>query len=696
MASGAYAELRLQQADVQRRLPQGLRTWTDELLKRQARELTFHFPDDTTRRYLYESWIKYFGGEACVGASLDRLVLNCIVATPSPSNPAVPLFVDIVLGGGGSAPRPVAARGGKNSPAAGSRGAAPPKTVVPSGETVVKDVPAATKSKKDSAGKRQDTPSKETQSVEAQSKDTTMPVGTKVEDKKQADKDKASIASDKVDSAKSVAKTDSSSKERPEETNNVAADVQNTEKVSKTSASEVAAVSAKQDDAKKPTPATAQSGSSKVAKVTSTSEGEEKENVPADVDDTSSVELRRGPKDSASNNNTVHNKFSFFKWRPQSLMERRKTYVGGVKLRRSLMETGSAPPRERGAVNRQPSFAAPSALKFLIYLSKLLETSKENREALDEAGMIIGFCSMLLSLVSFKTRTQVESYFRDRVGGILSTVVPSASFRGVVPVPNRRFLEVLHEQLTRGSQLQTQISVLAVCQYLYFKEAGDGKFPELDMRFLREGYLNHTIGTGLGTLSLLRALQQKTKLNPAAILRFLNSDVTRESCERVEEFLKHQTSLSGKKNTGRTFGKPPAQQQHTWPWCRVVDPKQFSNLMTRANAFYAVRVVCCLDPPPEDRMWKSVEFVPEEVKKHEREWGDMFRRHLKDGSIRKASDSMLKHREGEWARALDAMYFVEDFELLSVGSYKKQKSSTTDIDGCGSDGTTTTTTGGTA
>lgn len=685
MASGAYAELRLQQADVLRRLPQGLRTWTDELLKRQARELTFHFPDDTTRRYLYESWVKYFGGEACVGASLDRLVLNCIVATPSPSNPAVPLFVDIVLGGGGSARTP-AARGD----------ATPPKIVVTtSGEAVVKDVPAATKDKKDSAGKRQDTTSKDTQSEKAQSKDTTMPAGTKVEDKKQADKDKASTASGNVDSVKGAAKIDSSSKGRPEETNNVAADVQNTEKVSKTSASDVAAVSAKPDDAKKPTPAIAQSGSGKVAKAISTSKSEEKENVPADVDDTSSVELRRGAKDSASNT-AIHNKFSFFKWRPQSLIERRRTYVGGVKLRRSLMETGSAPPRERGAINREPSFAAPSALKFLIYLSKLLETSRENREALDEAGMIIGFCSLLLSLVSFKTRTQVESYFRDRVGGILSTVVPSASFRGVIPVPNRRFLEVLHEQLTRGSQLQTQISVLAVCQYLYFKEAGDGKFPELDMRFLREGYLNHTIGTGLGTLSLLRALQEKTKLNPAAILRFLNSDVTRESCERVEEFLKHQASLSGKKSTGRTFGKPPAKQQHTWPWCRVVDQKQFSNLMTRANAFYAVRVVCCLDPPPEDRMWKSVEFVPEEVKKHEREWGDMFRRHLKDGSIRKASDSMLKHREGEWARALDAMYFIEDFELLSVGSYKKQKSSTTDIDGCGSGGTTATMTGGTA
>lgn len=695
MASGAYAELRSQQADVLRRLPQGLRTWTDELLKRQAHELTFHFPDDVTRRYLYESWVKYFGGEACVGASLDRLVLNCIVATPSPSNPAVPLFVDIVLGGKGGSARPPAAPGGKDSPAADSRDATAPKTVVTSGGAVVEDVPAATKDKKDAAGKRQDATSKDTQSEKVQSKDTATPAGTKVEDMKQADKDKASIPSSKVDSAKSAAKIDSPSKERPEETKNVAADVHNTEKVSKTSASEVAAVSAKQDDTKKPTPAAAQSGSIKVAKAISTSKSEEKENVPADIDDTSSVELRRGARNSASNN-TVHNKFSFFKWRPQSLIERRKTNEGGVKLRRSLMQTTSAPPTERGAVNRQPSFAAPSALKFLIYISKLLEASKENREALDEAGMIIGFCSLLLSLVSFKTRTQVESYFRDRVGGVLSTVVPSASFRGVVPVPNRRFLEVLHEQLTRGSQLQTQISVLAVCQYLYFKEAGDGKFPELDMRFLREGYLNHTIGTGLGTLSLLRALQEKTKLNPAAILRFLNSDVTRESCERVEEFLKHQTSLSGKKSTVRTFGKPPAQKQHTWPWCRVVDQKQFSNLMTRANAFYAVRVVCCLDPPPEDRMWKSVEFVPEEVKKHEREWGDMFRRHLKDGSIQKASDSMLKHREGEWVRPLDAMYFVEDFELLSVGSYKKQKSSTTDIDGCGSDGTTMTTTGGTA
>ncbi|KAH6942197.1 hypothetical protein HPB50_001766 [Hyalomma asiaticum] len=686
MASGAYAELRSQQADVLRRLPQGLRTWTDELLKRQARELTFHFPDDVTRRYLYESWVSYFGGEACVGASLDRLVLNCIVATPSPSNPAVPLFVDIVLGGS-SAQAP--ARGKKPADAT-----PPPKIVVSTGGASVKDVPATTKDKKVSADK-QDTPSEDAQSERAQGTDSTTPAGPKA-DTKQAVKDKASSASENLDSLNTVAKAATPAKEKPGDTKTAASKVQDTEKISKTSASELTAGPAKQGDAKKP--ATAQSSSIKVIKVSSTSKSEEKENVPADVDDTSSVELRRGAKNGASNN-AVHNKFSFFKWRPSSLIERRKSSVGGVKLRRSLMETTSAPPRERGAVNRQPSFAAPSALKFLIYLSKLLETSKENREALDEAGMIIGFCSLLLALVSFKTRTQVESYFRDRVGGVLSTVVPSASFRGVVPIPNRRFLEVLHEQLTRGSQLQTQISVLAVCQYLYFREAGDGKFPELDMRFLKEGYLNHTIGTGLGTLSLLRALQEKTKLNPAAILRFLNSDVTRESCERVEEFLRHQRSLAVKKNAGKTFGKPLVQQQHTWPWCRIVDQKQFSNLMTRANAFYAVRVVCCLNPPPEDRMWKCVEFVPEEVKKHEREWGDMFRRHLKDGSIRKASDSMLKHRDCEWARSLDAMYFVEDFELLSVGSYKKQKSpTTTGVDGCANDGATpaASTTAGTA
>ncbi|XP_037523384.1 uncharacterized protein LOC119400428 [Rhipicephalus sanguineus] len=689
MASGAYAELRSQQADVLRRLPQGLRTWTDELLKRQARELTFHFPDDVTRRYLYESWVSYFGGEACVGASLDRLVLNCIVATPSPSNPAVPLFVDVVLGGA-SSQTPAAARGKKPADAS------PPKIVVSSGETNVKDVPAATKDKKDSDDKQKDTTSKDTQSERAQGTDSASSARTKVEGSKQANKDETTAATVKVDSASTAAKEATPAKGMPEDAKNVASDVRDAEKISKTSVSEVAAGPDKRDDAKKP--ATAQSTSSKVVKISS--KGEEKENVPADVNDTSSVELRHGAKN-ATSNNAVHNKFSFFKWRPASLIERRKSSVGGVKLRRSLMETTSAPPsRERGAVIRQPSFAAPSALKFLIYLSKLLETSKENREALDEAGMIIGFCSLLLSLVSFKTRTQVESYFRDRVGGVLSTVIPSASFRGVVPVPNRRFLEVLHEQLTRGCQLQTQISVLAVCQYLYFKEAGDGKFPELDMRFLREGYLNHTIGTGLGALSLLRALQEKTKLNPAAILRFLNSDVTRESCERVEEFLKHQKSLAAKKSAGKTFGKFTAQQQqqqqHTWPWCRVVDQRQFSNLMTRANAFYAMRVVCCLNPPPEDRMWKCVEFVPEEVKKHEREWGDMFRRHLKDGSIRKASDSMLKHREGEWARALDAMYFVEDFELLSVGSYKKGKSSTTEVDGCGRDETTTAKTATTA
>lgn len=657
MSSSAYAELRTQQADVLRHLPQSVRNWTDETVKGQGRELKFQFPDDVTRRYLYETWVKHFGGEACVGVSLDKLILDCIVATPSPSNPLIPLFADVVKcrqdarlpknkTAGKNLPKPVAAMkaDGKDNEAAKDRNG---------GE------------------KTQDTGLKGTDPGKAESTNSTS-AGTDSKDKKPGDKNEKAVGSEETTN-----KGSSQAGENPVSKSEVSVgnSAQVVENVPKESAPEVAAVPAAKEDIKKPSADETSSSTAKVASV-STSSSDEKENKPCEkisAEDTS-VELR---DKNAKNNRTsaVQKRFSFFKWRPSSMIERRSKPEGGVKLRKSMMESGGSIER---SINRQPSFAAPSALKFLIYLSKLLETSRDNREALDEAGMIIGFCSLLLALVSFKTRTQIESYFRDRVAGVLVSVVPSASFRGVVPVPNRRFLEVLHEQLTRGSQLQTQISVLVVCQYVYFREAGDRKFSELDMKFLKEGYLNHTIGTGLGTLSLLRALQEKTKLNPAALLRFLNSDVTRESCERVEEFLKYQTSLAGKK-TGRT-GKLSAQ--HSWPWCRVVDPRQYATLMTRANAFYAVRVVSCLDPPPEDRMWKSVEFVPEEVKRHEREWADMFRRHLQDGSIKRASDSMIKYREGGWAKALDAMYFVEDFELLTVGSCKKRK---TDAAGDGSD-----------
>lgn len=655
MASSAYEELRSQQADVLRHLPQSVRTWTDETVKRQGRELKFQFPDDVTRRFLYETWVKLFGGEACVGVSLDKLILDCIVATPSPSNPLVPLFTDIVKGRQ-DAILPKNKNAGKNLPAS------KPVTAV---NADGKD-PSAAKDK-NGGDKTQDSVLKEASPGKAEPTNST-PEGT---DKTSVDKNEKRVVSEEATN-KGLPKAEENQVNKPEVP--VRSSVQDVEKVAKASAPEVAAAPASKDAVKKPSPNETSSSTTKTSKVPPSS-SDEKENKPSAKisDEDASVELR---DKNAKNNrtNAVQKRFSFFKWRPSSMIERKSKPEGGVKLRKSMMESGGS--IERG-ISRQPSFAAPSALKFLIYLSKLLETSRDNREALDEAGMIIGFCSLLLALVSFKTRTQVESYFRDRVAGVLASVVPSASFRGVIPVPNRRFLESLHEQLTRGSQLQTQISVLVVCQYVHFREAGDRKFAQLDMKFLKEGYLNHTIGTGLGTLSLLRALQEKTKLNPAALLRFLNSDVTRESCERVEEFLKYQTSLAGKK-TGRT-GKLSAQ--HSWPWCRVVDPRQYSTLMTRANAFYAVRVVSCLDPPPEDRMWKSVEFVPEEVKRHEREWADMFRRHLKDGSIKKASDSMIKYREGDWAKALDSMYFVEDFELLTVGSCKKRK---TDAVGDGS------------
>lgn len=652
MASSAYADLRSQQADVLRHLPQSVRTWTDETVKRQGRELKFQFPDDVTRRYLYETWVKHFGGEACVGVSLDKLILDCIVATPSPSNPLVPLFTDIVKGRQ-DAKLPKGKTAGKNLP-------------------TVKPVTARKADSKDASAAKDKTQDAVLKGVNPGTAEAagSAPAGTEAKDKKCVDKNEKAVGSEE---AKNKGSPDANEKPVNQAQAAMGNSVQDVEKVSKASAPEVAAVPASKDAIKKPSAGETSSSTIKVAKEAkvSTSSSDEKENRPSantSAEDTS-VELRdKNAKNNSSN--AVQKRFSFFKWRPSSMIERRSKPEGGVKLRKSMLVSGSSV--ERG-IGRQPSFAAPSALKFLIYLSKLLETSRENREALDEAGMIIGFCSLLLALVSFKTRTQVESYFRDSVADVLAAVVPSASFRGVVPVPNRRFLEVLHEQLTRGSQLQTQISILVVCQYVHFREAGDRKFSELDMKFLKEGYLNHTIGTGLGTLSLLRALQEKTKLNPAALLRFLNSDVTRESCERVEEFLKYQTSLAGKK-TGR-IGKQSAQ--HSWPWCRVVDPRQYATLMTRANAFYAVRVVSCLDPPPEDRMWKSVEFVPEEVKRHEREWADMFRRHLQDGSIKRSSDSMIKYRECGWARALDSMYFVEDFELLTVGSCKKRKTDAT-------------------
>ncbi|KAL1430853.1 hypothetical protein MTO96_014713 [Rhipicephalus appendiculatus] len=70
--------------------------WSDVLAMMGAREVLqgVQYPDDDTRRSLYASWLSVFSSDVW-HESFDHLMLECVAATPSPSNPKKPLFADI-------------------------------------------------------------------------------------------------------------------------------------------------------------------------------------------------------------------------------------------------------------------------------------------------------------------------------------------------------------------------------------------------------------------------------------------------------------------------------------------------------------------------------------------------------------------------------------------------------------------------
>lgn len=70
--------------------------WSDVIAVTAARQVLGNakYPDDKSRRSLYAAWLKEYASTTC-SESFDKLMLDCIAATPSVSNPGTPLFADI-------------------------------------------------------------------------------------------------------------------------------------------------------------------------------------------------------------------------------------------------------------------------------------------------------------------------------------------------------------------------------------------------------------------------------------------------------------------------------------------------------------------------------------------------------------------------------------------------------------------------
>ncbi|XP_054924980.1 uncharacterized protein [Dermacentor andersoni] len=70
--------------------------WSDVVAMKGAREVLrgVRYPEDATRRSLYASWLKALASTRWQ-ESFDHLMLECVVATPSPTAPWKPLFASI-------------------------------------------------------------------------------------------------------------------------------------------------------------------------------------------------------------------------------------------------------------------------------------------------------------------------------------------------------------------------------------------------------------------------------------------------------------------------------------------------------------------------------------------------------------------------------------------------------------------------
>lgn len=151
---------------------------------------------------------------------------------------------------------------------------------------------------------------------------------------------------------------------------------------------------------------------------------------------------------------------------------------------------------------------APSQCRPLCsFLAGLLST--EDSEALNKAGLLIGFCSLLMCAVGTQNAVGAEAVFNKR-----SLAAPSSIFRtafvGRVPKPNKTFLEGIERKTSSLRRRLIPYAVaLPVAQYVLLRKPGVDAPPK-DLAFLNNAFLTHTKFSGLETMDLLFQFSSQT------------------------------------------------------------------------------------------------------------------------------------------------------------------------------------------
>ncbi|XP_077494932.1 uncharacterized protein LOC144105700 isoform X2 [Amblyomma americanum] len=269
----------------------------------------------------------------------------------------------------------------------------------------------------------------------------------------------------------------------------------------------------------------------------------------------------------------------------------------------------------------EPIEPLPTSPGIVNYLADLIRKSRTSREALDEAGLVIGFCSLALAVVAAKPVEDVQAFFRVRMKRVLTAAVPTSYDGDDVFCPNRRFLFQLGHRTNHSAEvIEPFLVMLVLGQYAYHAKSGDAA-PGADVRFLEEGFLKQAKFGRLEVVELLYDAQEKMGLGAATINRILGESSCMEHVEKsshhVEEFLEGAAQ----------------PMQKTRPWCRIANPGFFYTLHLEDNLDYAMRLTAVLAPDPNDLLWQRPEFggVSAARRSAARFWARYFRRALRRG-----------------------------------------------------------------
>ncbi|KAH6923740.1 hypothetical protein HPB50_005807 [Hyalomma asiaticum] len=261
----------------------------------------------------------------------------------------------------------------------------------------------------------------------------------------------------------------------------------------------------------------------------------------------------------------------------------------------------------------------PSSPGFVDYLADLIRKSSSSRAALTEAGLIIGFYSLALSVVVAKPVREVQDFFRTRMKRAMTTAVPT-SFDGDAFCCSGRFLtELARKTFSDEGLVKPYLVLLVLAQYSYHVHANEAP-PGADVNFLEEGFLTEAKFGQLKIIRLLYDVQEKTALSAKVLNRILGDCGSQEvatSSQRVLEFLQDADE----------------PMQKTRPWCRAASVCFFVHLDVGDHLDYVMRLTAFLAPDPNDLLWQCPEFadVPVQRMRDARVWARNFKRALRKG-----------------------------------------------------------------